>query len=223
MKSGRVYGLRSKPAPNQPAIVFAMINKLPSYEAIIELHKKYAPSDAAFNLIFTHCQIIWELAEQLIEKSAPKVDADFVKAGCLLHDIGAYRLYLSDGEIDHKNYIKHGTLGYELLKDEGFDEDVCRVASCHTGVGLTKQEIIDEAIPLSPQDYVAKTAEERLVMYVDKFHTKTTPPKFMTAKTYIQQVRKFGEHKVERFNRFQEEFGSPDLKLLAEKYHSEII
>lgn len=199
------------------------MNSLPTYDEIVALHKKYAPSQAAFDLVFTHCQIVWELAEQLIKKSNLPVNAELVKAGCLLHDIGVYRLYLPDGEIDHANYIKHGTEGYALLKEEGFDEQFCRFASCHTGVGLTKEEIQEEGLPIPPADYSAETPEEQLIMYADKFHTKTTPPKFMTADTYAEKQRKFGEEKAERFRQFQKEFGTPDLELLAEKYGSEII
>lgn len=199
------------------------MNTLPTYKEIVALHKRYAPSEAAFELVFTHCQIIWELAEQLIEKSSLPVDSELIKAGCLLHDVGVYHLYLPDGEIDHANYIKHGTEGYALLKDEGFDEQLCRFASCHTGVGLTKEEIEEEGIPIPPADYFAQTPEERIVMYADKFHTKTTPPTFMTADTYASSQEKFGEAKVKRFREFQKEFGTPDLKMLAEKYGSEII
>lgn len=196
---------------------------LPSYEEIISLHRKHAPSDAAFDLIFTHCQIIRDIAQQLMDASDISVDQKLVEVGCLLHDIGVYRLYLPDGTIDHKNYIKHGLLGYELLKAEGFEEKICRVASCHTGVGLAKQEIIDENLPLPPADYFAITQEEKLVMYADKFHTKTTPPKLMTPDTFAQNISKFGTHKVERFRKFQQEFGTPNLDSLATKFSMEII
>lgn len=196
---------------------------LPSYEEIISLHKKHAPTDGAFDLVFTHCQIIRDIAQQLIVASDVPVDQELVKVGCLLHDIGVYRLYLPDGTIDHKNYIKHGILGYDLLRDEGFDEEICRIASCHTGMGLAKQEIVDEKLPLPPADYFATTLEEKIIMYADKFHTKTTPPKLMTPDTFAQNISKFGAHKVERFRILQQEFGTPDLKLLAIKYNMEII
>lgn len=198
------------------------MSSLPTYEEIVALHKKYAPSAAAFKLVFTHCQIIWELAEQLIEKSNLSVNSELVKVGCLLHDIGVYRLYLPNGEIDHKNYIKHGTLGYELLTEEGFSEEICRVASCHTGVGLSKQEIEEDGIPIPAADYYAETPEEKLVMYADKFHSKTTPPKFLTPKAYENKLAEFGEVKVARFKKFQDEIGQPDLTVLAKKYGFEI-
>jgi len=196
---------------------------LPNQSKIKELHKKYAPSEQAYSLVHTHCLIVWEIAQQIIEKSHPALDRQFIEVACLLHDIGVYRLYLPNGEIDHANYIKHGVLGYELLKDEGFAERLCRIASCHTGVGLTRQEVIDEKLPLHPQDYVANNIEERLVMYADKFHTKHTPPNFISIDTYREQCRKFGEQNVVRFNELIAEFGQPDLKLLAEKYGFEII
>ena len=200
-----------------------MTTVLPTYEEIVALHKKHAPSQAAFDLVFTHCQIVWELAEQLIQKSNLPVDSELVKVGCLLHDIGVYRLYLPNGEIDHANYIKHGTEGYKLLKEEGFEEWLCHFASNHTGVGLTKQEIEEEQLPIPPADYFAETPEEQLVMYADKFHTKTTPPTFMTADTYAGKLQKFGEEKVALFRQFQKELGTPDLERIAEKYGLEII
>ena len=57
------------------------MNNLPSTDEIIKLHKKYAPSDAAFDLVFTHSQIVWQLAEQLIKNSNLAVDSELVKAG----------------------------------------------------------------------------------------------------------------------------------------------
>lgn len=203
--------------------IIGLVNSLPTYEEIIALHKKHAPSQAAFELVFTHCQIIWELASQLIESGRLRVNTELVKAGCYLHDIGVYRLYLPDGNINHALYITHGTEGYELLKEEGFDEQLRRFASCHTGVGLAKQEIEDSHLPVPPADYFAETLEEQLVMYADKFHTKTTPPAFMTADTYAEQLEKFGAEKPEKFRAFQEKFGTPDLAALAEKYSSKII
>ena len=193
-----------------------------TYGEIVALHKKHAPSPAAFDLVFTHCQIVWELAEQLIHASTLAVNADLVKAGCLLHDIGVYRLYLPNGDIDHDNYIAHGTEGYVLLKEEGLDEQLCRFASHHTGVGLTKEEIEKNSLPIPPADYFAATPEEQLVMYADKFHSKTTPPTFLTADAYAHKLAKFGEEKVGRFRQLQKAFGTPNLQPLADTYRFEI-
>ncbi|MFF1482942.1 HD domain-containing protein [Streptomyces sp. NPDC058301] len=141
-----------------------------------ELHEKHAPSRATYELVWTHCEIVWQIAEGLMDSSGAEVDRELVRAGCLLHDIGVYRLYDSMGRLDHANCLRHGILGHDLLAEEGFPEYVCRFCSCHTGVGLTKDDIERRRLPLPPADYVAESAEERLAMYADKFHSKTTPP-----------------------------------------------
>ncbi len=194
-----------------------------SDEAIVALHKKHAPSHEAFQLVYTHCEIIWQIARQLIETSSLRVDTELVKAACLLHDIGVYRLYLPSGEIDHANYVKHGILGYELLKEEGLPEKIRRFASHHTGVGLSREDVVRQRLPLPPADYLAETPEERLLMYADKFHSKSTPPKFLTAAAYEKKVAQFGKGKIEAFRKLQREFGTPDLASLAAKYGHELI
>jgi uncharacterized protein len=187
----------------------------PSADDIRELHEKYAPSSEAFDRVFTHCEIVWTIAEQLIAVSDCGVDADLVRAGCLLHDIGVYRLYDRDGVLDKQNYVRHGVLGHEILVDEGFPEELGRFCSCHTGVGLTKPDVERQRLPLPPADYLAATAEERLVMYADKFHTKTTPPKFVTADSYATYISRFGDDKVAAFQALRNTFGAPDLAELA--------
>lgn len=194
---------------------------LPTIDQIENLHEKYAPSQNAFDLVFTHCQIIWDIAKQLIENNKIEVDQNLIKVGCLLHDIGVYKLYLPNGEIDHLKYISHGWLGYKLLKEEGMPEEICRFALHHTGVGISKQEIIDENLPLPAIDIQPKTKEERLVMYADKFHSKSQPP-FKTFETYKNFVRKFGEDKVKKFEALKAEFGEPDLEPIAKKYRQNV-
>ena len=98
-----------------------------------------------------------------------------------------------------RNYIRHGILGYELLQEEGLPEAICRFASHHTGVGLTRDDVIAQRLPLPPADYLAETGEERLVMYADKFHSKKTPPVLLTAPAYAASVRRFGAEKVAAF------------------------
>ena len=56
---------------------------LPTLEQIETLHHKYAPSEAGFDLVFTHCQIVSEIAEQSITSKHLNVDAELVKVGCM--------------------------------------------------------------------------------------------------------------------------------------------
>src|SRR5258708_18938368 len=114
---------------------------LPSYDQIRDIHTKYAPDESTFTLVFTHCQIVWEIAKQLIEANNIAIDVSFVHVGCLLHDIGAYRLKVKNEPFGGRDYIRHGLVGYDILKTEGFDEAICRIAERHTGVGITIEEI----------------------------------------------------------------------------------
>jgi uncharacterized protein len=192
---------------------------LPTLEQIEALHHKYAPSDAGFNLVFTHCKIVSEIAQQCIERKQLAVDAELVRVGCMLHDIGVYELLDTDGrEREGLPYITHGIRGEAILKKEGFSEVIWRFGSHHTGMGLTRQDIIKQGLPLPLQDYQAETIEEELVMYADKFHSKNTPPNFNTFEHYKQTVAKFGQDKSEKFAQLAEKFGAPDLAPLIAKY-----
>ncbi|MFI9235324.1 HD domain-containing protein [Streptomyces sp. NPDC053079] len=191
---------------------------LPTVAEIRVLHEKYAPSQQAFDLVYTHCEIVCRIAEQLMARSAHRLDAGLVRAGALLHDIGVYRLYDRAGRFLQGQYIRHGVLGHEILGREGFPERLRRFCSCHTGVGLTRHDIRKQKLPLPEADYLAVSPEEQLVMYADKFHTKTTPPKFLSSGDYAAHVRRFGEEKVDAFHALRVRFGEPDLAPLAARY-----
>ncbi|MFD7878237.1 HD domain-containing protein [Streptomyces sp. NPDC059766] len=195
----------------------------PSPAEIRSLHEKYAPGSDAFDLVFTHCEIVWSIAEKLIATAGRDLDADLVRAGCLLHDIGVYRLIDETGRVDEANYLRHGLLGHEILAAEGFPEELCRFCSCHTGVGLTKHDVESQGLPLPVADYVAVTGEERLVMYADKFHSKSNPPKFLSVDSYARYIARFGGDKVSAFACLRAEFGEPDLTGLAAAHRHALV
>ncbi|XTZ18383.1 HD domain-containing protein [Micromonospora echinospora] len=192
--------------------------RIPTDRQIRALHERFAPTLDAFDLVYTHCRIVCGLAEQLLAGREHELDVELVRAGCLLHDIGVYRLYDSSGEIQQRDYVRHGLLGHELLRDLGFPERLCRFCSCHTGMGLSRDDVVRQRLPIPVADYLAESDEERLVMYADKFHSKRTPPVFVSAATYVSGVRQFGSDKVDRFAEMVEQFGEPDLMPLANDY-----
>jgi uncharacterized protein len=192
---------------------------LPTLDQIEALHKKYAPTERVFDLVFTHCKIVSDIATQMAEKSGANVDIELVKVGCLLHDIGVYPLFDKNGiEIDTSKYITHGVLGEEVLQSEDFAEELCRFASHHTGAGITKKQIEENDLPLPANDYLAETPEEELVMYADKFHSKIEPPVFNSYKFYAKYVGRFGVEAERSFAKLAEKFGRPDLRSLMSKY-----
>ena len=199
------------------------VGAIPTDEEIRALHEKYAPTPDAFELVYTHCEIVRRVAGQLLAGRDHVLNAELVRAGSLLHDIGVYRLYSPSGVLRHKDFIRHGVLGYELLHGIGLPERLCRFCSRHTGTGLSRDDILRQGLPLPVDDYLAETGEERLVMYADKFHSKRTPPVFVTPASFESRVRRFGEDKVARFAALREQFGEPDLAPLAREYGHALI
>ncbi|KOX09958.1 HD domain-containing protein [Nocardiopsis sp. NRRL B-16309] len=196
---------------------------IPSDEEIRALHEKYAPTPEAFALVYTHCEIVCAVAEQLLDRSGLALNRSLVRAGCLLHDIGVYRLFGTTGRLDHAHYVSHGVLGHEILAGEGLPGALCRFCSHHTGVGLTRVDVREQGLPIPEKDYVAESPEEELVMYADKFHSKRNPPVFVTADSYAASVARFGEEKVIRFKEMRTRFGTPELNPLVAAYGHSLV
>jgi len=192
--------------------------QIPTDKQIRALHEKYAPTRAAFDLVYTHCEIVCSVSEQLLTDRRLAIDADLVRAGSLLHDIGVYRQYSPSGQLNHANYVRHGVLGHELLRDLGFPDTLARFCSCHVGVGLSRADVLSQGLPIPADDYLAESDEEELVMYADKFHSKTTPPAFVTAASYAAKVQRYGDDKAGRFAAMRAKFGEPDLTPMASAY-----
>jgi len=195
-----------------------MTEQLPTVRIIEALHREYAPNEQVFELVWTHCRIVRDVALQLVETSGIKIDSNLVQVGCLLHDIGVYSLFDENGFENVKDYITHGVRGEEILKNEGFSEVISRFASHHTGAGITREEIVARNLPLPHQDFIAETPEEELVMYADKFHSKTEPPYFNSHKYYTNYVTRFGEESSASFAALTAKFGKPDLAPFLEMY-----
>jgi uncharacterized protein len=63
-----------------------------------------------------------------------------------------------------------------------------------------------------------ETIEETLIMYADKFHSKSNPPVFNSFDWYREHVAQFGHEKAESFERMAQKFGIPKLESLSKKY-----
>jgi uncharacterized protein len=188
--------------------------QLPTDREIRALHREHAPTREAFESVHTHSELVCRIAEQFF--TGFDVDTDLVRAGALLHDIGVYRLYTPDGVLDTAGYIRHGVLGHELLHSLGFPDELSRFCSRHTGVGITRDDVRRRSLPIPVDDYVPATPEEELVLYADKFHSKRTPPVFVSGDSYAEAVGRWGAEKVVAFGRLRQRYGDPDLTPLSE-------
>jgi uncharacterized protein len=181
--------------------------RIPTDREILALHRDAAPTREVFESVHTHCVLVREIASQFYD--GLDVDTDLVRAGALLHDVGVYRL-------DSTAYVRHGVLGHQLLAELGFPEEICRFASRHTGVGITRDDVLRQSLPIPVDDYLPETPEEELVMYADKFHSKRTPPVFVSGDSYAVAVERFGAGKVMAFGALRKRYGDPELDSLSE-------
>lgn len=181
--------------------------QIPTDSEILALHREYAPSREAFEVVSEHCRLVCSVAEQFL--AGLDLDTDLVRAGALLHDLGVYRL-------ESTAYVRHGVLGHGLLASLGFPLEICRFCSCHTGVGITREDVVRQGLPIPPDDYLPRTPEEELVMYADKFHSKRTPPVFLSGDRYAAEVARFGPDKVQRFAQLRQHYGDPELGPLSD-------
>lgn len=156
------------------------------------------------------------------------IDEHLVVIGGLLHDIGTYFLLKQDGsdgeplKFDGPRYVQHGLKGYEYLLNEGVDESIAQFARNHTGVGLTREAVESQGLPLPLDDYVPMNLEQEVVMVADKYNSKSIPPKFLTAEAYTRKAARFGEDNKHEWLRLLERYGVLDVKPLAEQYRMRI-
>ena len=142
-----------------------------TYQEIID---KYYPVGTKCRGIFIrHSRQVADKALEIASRCNLDISLNEVETAAMLHDIGIYLTNAPDIDCHgSEHYICHGILGAELLRKEGFDEEIARVAERHTGAGLTIDDIDRQQLPLPRKDYLPETMLEKLICYADKFFSK---------------------------------------------------
>ena len=154
---------------------------LPTDDEIEALHRKHAPDEEAFQSVYTHCRIVADITDQMIDRMHPEVDREVVRVGCLLHDIGVYRLY-QDGIIDESRYICHGVLGAELLlaphgswAHQGGDH-CARPAPAASGLSRRERRgtagHVRRQVPLEVRERAWPALQQRGIVYKDRIEVR---------------------------------------------------
>ena len=104
--------------------------------------------------VIAHCRAVTEVALEYAAAN-PEVNFSLVEEGAMLHDIGR--------GVTHA--IDHAQRGADLLRAQGFPEEVARIVECHTGAGLTADECT--VLGLAPRDCIPCTTEEKIVTHAD--------------------------------------------------------
>ena len=161
------------------------------YQAVID--KYYPADDELRRVLLLHSRQVADRCLEIVKKHKElPVDVQFLEEAAMLHDIGIYQC---DAPSIHchgtEPYIKHGPIGGDLLRQEGYPRHA-RVAERHTGTGLPGFE--------------PETLEEQIVCYADKFYSKSKPDHVRTVAETAQSLEKFGHEGVLKFLSWAEKF-----------------
>lgn len=194
----------------------------PGENQIKKLHEKCAKNKETLDDVWTHSQIVKEIAvlicKGLEKKYQIKTDIELIKTGALVHDIGYYACF-DKNFFRIKNKIRHGEIGYKILKKEKMSENIARFCLTHIGTGITKEHIQKQKLPLKKIDQIPITLEEEIVCYADIFHSKN-PSEFNTFEYIKKKWKNISANEEIILNRFKLKFGIPNLKKLKEKYEN---
>ena len=173
----------------------------------------YYPAGTPLRDIYLrHCTSVAVLAADINSACRLGLDAQLVEEAAMLHDIG---IFLTEASSIHCHgempYILHGVAGADLLRIEGFSEELARVAETHTGSGLTREEIEKAGIPIPPnRDTMPTTILEKLICYADKFYSKSGDMKRKSVKQVEQEIGRHGQAALDRFLELKKMFGDVD-------------
>jgi uncharacterized protein len=171
------------------------------------IQKYYSLGTELYHILLTHSRQVCEKALTVARKH-PELNADqhFIKEASMLHDIG---IFLCNAPRIHchgeHHYLKHGYLGAELLRNEGFDQHAL-VCERHTGVGITLQQIIERNLPLPHRNMQAISIEEKIICYADKFFSKTELQTEHSIERIHRSLRHHGEENVKLFEAWHQQF-----------------
>lgn len=171
-----------------------------TYQEIID---KYYPVGTECRGIFIqHSRQVADKALEIARRCNLDIPLESVETAAMLHDIGIFLTNAPDIDCHGtEHYIRHGILGAELLRKEGFDEEIARVAERHTGAGLTIDDIDRQQLPLPRKDYMPETILEKLICYADKFFSKSGA---MQEKPFDKVRASMSRHSADTLTRFDE-------------------
>ena len=176
-----------------------------TYQEIID---KYYPVGTKCRGIFIqHSRQVADKALEIARRCNLNIPLETVETAAMLHDIGIFLTNATDIDCHGtEHYICHGILGAELLRKEGFDEAIARVAERHTGAGLTVDDIDRQQLPLPRKDYLPETMLEKLICYVDKFFSKSGAMQEKPLDKVRASMARHSTASLTRFNELHELF-----------------
>lgn len=175
----------------------------------IDVISQYYEKDTdLWHILIEHSEAVAELALQIVDKHPElKADRQFVYEGAMLHDIGIIKTDAPGIQCyGEAPYICHGTLGAEMLRSRGLDRHAL-VCERHTGAGLSREDIVNQNLPIPHKDFLPISVEEQIICYADKFFSKSRElRKQKEFEHVLRSVSKYGEESGKRFMAMHEKF-----------------
>jgi uncharacterized protein len=177
------------------------------------IEKYYDPASPAYEILVKHSELVTQKALALAENVAYlKPNFRFIKEAAMLHDIGIFTTDAPEiGCFGQHPYICHGYLGRELLEKEGYPKHAL-VCERHVGLGITREDIARQNLPVPDRDMAPVSLEEKLICFADKFYSKK-PSKLLQEKPLNKlrkKIAKYGEEKIALFDEWVAFFGLGD-------------
>ncbi len=175
------------------------------YQTIID---KYYPEDNGLkHILMVHSRMVADKALRIAADNPDMpLDLKFVEEAAMLHDIGVFLCNAPGIQcFGTAPYICHGTLGAELVREEGFPQHAL-VCERHTGAGLSLEYIKEHDLPVPHRELMPVTLEEQLICFADKFFSKTRLTEEKTVEQAYNSVAKFGSEGAERFKKWCQMF-----------------
>lgn len=177
-------------------------------DPIALISKYYHPKSKAYKILYGHSRAVCDKAMKIaVNHSELNPDLQFIEEAALIHDIGIFmtnapRIFC----FGDYPYLAHGYLGCELTTKLGFPEHGL-VCERHTGVGITKEEVLEKKLPLPYRDFIPETVEEQIIAFADKFFSKSMDNHEEKSLEEVRRsISKFGKPNMVRFEAWCELF-----------------
>ena len=146
-------------------------------EEVKKLWDKYKLSED----VRKHCMKVAEVALKIANsiESDVGIDKNAVLIGALLHDIG--RAVTNDPFL---HFIKSA----EILRKEGFDDKIVKIAERHFSAGLSKEDAKKLGLPI--KNYMPESLEEKIVSFADNLVFGDKERKFVDFMKRLDEIDK---------------------------------
>lgn len=179
-----------------------MTEKCLDFDPLEIIERVYDRRSPAYRILVNHGRLVAKKAAAAADRVAHlKPDLRFLNEAAMLHDIGM--IFTDSPKIGCHGphpYICHGVLGRELVERFELPQHAL-VCERHVGLGISREDIRRQQLPLPDRDMQPQRIEEQIICYADKFFSKNgrSAGKEKSIEEILRKLRKYGEEKVRRF------------------------